>query len=139
MDMEKLQARKKVRKTLSLPPLTAERLERLAEYYDLPAWAVVRMLVAEKFAEITGERPPSPITLRVPVHLEEAEEGGFIVTSSLLEGLHTEGETQEEALANAEDAALAVIELIQEGYKPLPPEWKGIDLSLPFNIEVVIE
>lgn len=126
-----------MKKSVSLPPLTAERLERLAEYYDLPAWAVIRMLVTERFAEITGERPFAPLALRVPVHLEPAEEGGYIVTSPLLSGLNTEGDTHEEALANAKDAALAVIELIQEGYKPMPSEWAEVDLDQPFTIEVV--
>lgn len=40
--------------------------------------------------------------------LEEAEEGGFVVTSPLNPELITEAETLEEAFANARDAAKAL-------------------------------
>ncbi len=41
-------------------------------------------------------------------------EGGYTVTSSLLEELVTEGETVSEALANAEDAFAAVVEIYED-------------------------
>ncbi len=48
---------------------------------------------------------------RIPLVLDPQPEGGYTVTSPLLPELITEGETVSEALANAEDAFAAVIEI----------------------------
>jgi antitoxin HicB len=45
---------------------------------------------------------------KLVLNLEEAEEGGYIVTSPLDPELITEAETLEEAFANARDAARAL-------------------------------
>ena len=45
---------------------------------------------------------------KLVLNLEEAEEGGYIVTSPLNPELITEAETIEEAIANARDAAKAL-------------------------------
>jgi antitoxin HicB len=45
---------------------------------------------------------------RLVLNLEEAEEGGYIVTSPLDPELITQAETIEEAFANARDAAQAL-------------------------------
>jgi antitoxin HicB len=45
---------------------------------------------------------------KLVLNIEEAEEGGFIVTSPLNPELITEAETLEEAFANARDAAKAL-------------------------------
>ncbi len=45
---------------------------------------------------------------KLVLNLEEAEEGGYIVTSPLDPELITQGETIEEAFANARDAARAL-------------------------------
>lgn len=45
---------------------------------------------------------------KLVLNLEEAEEGGYIVTSPLNPELITEAETLEEAFANARDAAKAL-------------------------------
>lgn len=42
---------------------------------------------------------------KITLYLEEADEGGFVVTSPLDPGLITEAETIEQAFANAHDAA----------------------------------
>ena len=47
---------------------------------------------------------------KLVLNLEEAEEGGFLVTSPLDPELVTEAETLEEAFANARDAAKALKE-----------------------------
>ena len=47
-------------------------------------------------------------------------EGGYTVTSSLFPELVTEGDSVSEALANAEDALAAVIELYQDQDRQLP-------------------
>jgi antitoxin HicB len=45
---------------------------------------------------------------KLVLNIEEAEEGGFIVTSPLNPELITQAETLEEAFANARDAARAL-------------------------------
>jgi antitoxin HicB len=45
---------------------------------------------------------------KLVLYLEEAEEGGYIVTSPLDPELITQGESIEEAFANARDAAKAL-------------------------------
>ena len=47
---------------------------------------------------------------KLVLNLEEAEEGGFVVTSPLDPELVTEAETLEEAFVNARDAAKALKE-----------------------------
>ena len=56
------------------------------------------------------------------VHLEPAEEGGYIVTVPALPGCVTQGETYEEALAMAKDAIEGWLETMAELGKPLPKE-----------------
>ncbi len=52
-------------------------------------------------------------TLTYPVKVESAEEGGFIVTSPVI-SIYTQGETEEEALKNAEEAILCHLEGVAE-------------------------
>jgi antitoxin HicB len=47
-------------------------------------------------------------------------EGGFVVTSSVLPELVTEGDTFNEAFDNVQDALEAVIEVYQDLGRPLP-------------------
>ena len=47
--------------------------------------------------------------LTYPVQLTPAEEGGFIVTSPVL-SIYTQGDTEQEALRNAEEAILCHLE-----------------------------
>lgn len=58
---------------------------------------------------------------RIPLTLEPQPEGGFVVTSPVLPELITEGDTVEEALANARDAFNVVLEIYEDNGKPLPP------------------
>ena len=44
------------------------------------------------------------------IHLEQAEEGGFVVTSLDLPALVTQGEDEEEAFRNAYEAAKLILE-----------------------------
>ena len=48
--------------------------------------------------------------MKFNVMLEEAEEGGFIVTVPALDGCITEGDTMEDALKNAKEAILCYLE-----------------------------
>lgn len=54
--------------------------------------------------------------------LEPAEEGGFIVTVPALPEVGTQGETYDEAVANAREAIELVIEDRQASGEPIPPD-----------------
>jgi antitoxin HicB len=58
---------------------------------------------------------------KVPLVFEPQPEGGFTVTSPLLPGLITEGDTAEEALANVGDAMAALVEAYEELGREFPP------------------
>jgi antitoxin HicB len=57
---------------------------------------------------------------RVPLVLTPQTEGGFTVTSPILPGLVTEGDTLEEALEHVEDALRATLELYEDIGRPVP-------------------
>ncbi len=57
---------------------------------------------------------------RIPLLLDPQPEGGYTVTSPPLPELITEGDTIAEALANAEDAFAAVVEIYEDRGRPLP-------------------
>jgi antitoxin HicB len=57
---------------------------------------------------------------RVPLVLVSQPEGGFTVTSPAVPELVTEGDTLVEALANAQDALAAVVELYADEDRQLP-------------------
>jgi len=52
--------------------------------------------------------------MKFNVMLEEAEEGGFVVTVPALDGCITEGDTIEEALENAKEAILCYLEGLEK-------------------------
>jgi predicted RNase H-like HicB family nuclease len=54
------------------------------------------------------------------VVLEAADEGGFVVSVPDLPGCWTQGETRDEALANAKEAIGAYLEALEELGRPLP-------------------
>ena len=57
---------------------------------------------------------------KLPLVLEPQPEGGYVVTCPLLPELITEGETVQEALANANDALSAIVEALKELNRPWP-------------------
>lgn len=59
---------------------------------------------------------------RVPLVLAPQEEGGYTVTSPLLPGLVTEGDSREEALENVKDALRATLELYEDTGRPIPSD-----------------
>ena len=69
---------------------------------------------------------------RVPLLFSPQPEGGFLVTSPALPELVTEGDTLDEAFANARDALSAVLELYADEGRSLPGS-----LTLPASGEVV--
>ena len=57
---------------------------------------------------------------KIPLVLEPQPEGGYVVTSPLLPELMTEGGSVLDALANAEDAFAAVVEIYEDQGRSLP-------------------
>ncbi len=74
---------------------------------------------------------------RIPLVLEPQPEGGYTVTSPVLPELVTEGETVSEAIANAEDAFAAVMEVYEDRGQPLPPDLYSDDTSGPVSVEAL--
>jgi predicted RNase H-like HicB family nuclease len=56
------------------------------------------------------------------VIFEPAEEGGYVVTVPALPGLHTEGDTFEEARAMAQEAIRGYLECLREDHREIPVE-----------------
>lgn len=61
-------------------------------------------------------------TYTYTVHLEPAEEGGYVVTVPALPGCITQGETYGEALAMAEDCIRGFLEALVTAGQPIPRE-----------------
>ncbi len=59
---------------------------------------------------------------RYVVLFEPADEGGYTVTCPSLPGLVTEGDTIEEARANAAEAIRGYLEALTKQGQPIPPE-----------------
>ncbi|MXW93947.1 MAG: type II toxin-antitoxin system HicB family antitoxin [Acidimicrobiaceae bacterium] len=75
---------------------------------------------------------------RVPLVLDPQPEGGYTVTSPLLPELITEGETVSEALANAEDAFAAVMEIYEDTGRLLPQSICLDDTNGPVSVEALV-
>lgn len=60
----------------------------------------------------------------------DAEDGGFTVRVPTLPGLHTQGETYEQALANARDAIAFHLECLEAEGEPIPEEASAPHLAL---------
>ena len=63
-----------------------------------------------------------PIELRYTILIERNEEGSYTVTVPLLSGCITEGDTWEEAIANAKEAIAGYIGALKDLGKPIPME-----------------
>ncbi len=75
---------------------------------------------------------------RIPLVLTPQPEGGYTVTSPLLPELITEGETVSEAVANAEDAFAAVVEIYEDRGRSLPSSIYLDDADGPLSIDAVL-
>lgn len=70
------------------------------------------------------------------MHIEPAEDGGFIAYFPALPGCHTQGATIEETIIMAKDALTGYVEVLQEQGKPIPQEnsvSKLVGLDLPLS------
>ncbi|MCD6539758.1 MAG: type II toxin-antitoxin system HicB family antitoxin [Candidatus Omnitrophica bacterium] len=79
----------------------------------------------------------------VPISIEPLEEGGYLATSPLLQGLIAQGRTIAETLEIAEDVARKIIESLIEHNEPLPQELTSrkvstakFDTQIPVPLEV---
>lgn len=75
---------------------------------------------------------------KIPLVLSPQPEGGFTVTSPVLPELVTEGDTVDEAMENVKDALAAVVEIYEEYGRPLPPDTRILNLSIPLFFETVV-
>lgn len=75
---------------------------------------------------------------KIPLVLTPQPEGGYTVTSPLLPELVTEGDSVDDALANATDALAAVIEAYDDLGRPLPPNIQIQDTGSPIWLETVL-
>ena len=80
----------------------------------------------------------SKMIARIALVLEPQPEGGYTVTSPLLPELITEGDTVAEALANAEDAFAAVVEIYEDRGLPLPSSIYINDANGPVSVEAIV-
>jgi predicted RNase H-like HicB family nuclease len=56
----------------------------------------------------------NPIFMNLKVDLQEAEEGGYIVSCPALPGCHSQGDNVEEALKNIKEAIVGCLESLAE-------------------------
>ena len=66
----------------------------------------------------------------IPISIKPLEEGGYLATSSVLQGLIAQGRTIAETLEIAEDVARKIIESCIEHGDPIP---KGINMETPLQ------
>jgi predicted RNase H-like HicB family nuclease len=70
------------------------------------------------------------------VHIEPAEEGGYIAYFPALPGCHTQGETLEEVIAMAKEALEGYLEVLKDHGEPIPkerPKSKLVGFDLPLS------
>ena len=67
----------------------------------------------------------------VELIFEPQDEGGYYVYAPDLPGLHTEGDTLDEAAANAEEAVALYVETLREEGKPIGAGVVRRRLSIP--------
>jgi antitoxin HicB len=75
---------------------------------------------------------------KLPLVLEPQPEGGYTVTCPILPELITEGDTVQEAFANASDALTAIIEAYEDLGRPLPSALKRFAANIPISAETLV-
>ena len=73
------------------------------------------------------------------VHIEPAEEGGYIAFFPALPGCFTQGETLEEVIAMAKDALAGFLETLRTHGQPIPvenPRLKLVGFDLPLSAQL---
>lgn len=75
------------------------------------------------------------------VHIEQAEEGGFIAHFPALPGCQTQGETFDEVVAMAKDALAGFIETRRQHGQPIPQEplkTRQVGFEFPLRASVAL-
>lgn len=70
------------------------------------------------------------------IHIEPAEEGGYVVTVPALPGCVTEADTYEQAIANAREAVAGFVEALVKAGQTIPTE---PDPTSPIHALVQVE
>ena len=73
---------------------------------------------------------------RLPLVIEQLENGTFLATSPALEGFLVQADTIEELIALAPGVAKALVEAMQE--KGVYPALEAEELHFPVNVEVLV-
>ncbi|HDN79131.1 MAG TPA: hypothetical protein ENG33_01540 [Chloroflexi bacterium] len=73
---------------------------------------------------------------RIPLVIEQVEDGSFMATSPVLEGLLVLAGTVEEVLALAPKVAKDLIEAMRE--RGVKPSLTAEELELPLKVEVIV-
>lgn len=60
--------------------------------------------------------------MKFHVTLQKEHHGGYVVRCLELPGALSQGETEDEALANIKDAILTIIDMMQEQGEPVPTQ-----------------
>jgi antitoxin HicB len=77
----------------------------------------------------------------IPIKIEPLDEGGYLATSEVLQGLIAQGRTIAETMEIAQDVARKLIESFLEHGDPLPfqlPDKKSSKVALNTNIPVAV-
>ena len=77
----------------------------------------------------------------IPIKIEPLDEGGYLATSEVLQGLIAQGRTIAETMEIAQDVARKLIESYLEHGDPLPfplPDKKTSKVALNTNIPVAV-
>ena len=79
----------------------------------------------------------------IPISIEPLEEGGYLATSLVIQGLIAQGRTIAETLEIAQDVARKIIESCIEHNDPIPKELiseptqsKSFEIKIPVLLEV---
>lgn len=78
--------------------------------------------------------------VRYTVHIEPAEEGGYVAFFPALPGCHTQGETFDEVIAMAKDVLAGYLECLHAHGDPIPvekPSSKPVGIELPLSVPAV--
>ena len=75
---------------------------------------------------------------KLPLVLDPQPEGGYVVTCPVLPELITEGDTIDEAVANANDALAAIIEAYEDLKRPLPSVLQPTQENSPLWLETAL-
>jgi predicted RNase H-like HicB family nuclease len=77
-----------------------------------------------------------PSSYRLPLVIEQVEDGTFLATSPALDGFLVQADTVEEVIALAPGVAKALVEAMQE--KGVYPALEAEELRFPVQVEVLV-